>query len=59
MSVPTRSNPGDVDQSMGSSPRSGKVLVVAFIAVAVGVALYFAFGMPGMDHSGSTSTMGK
>ncbi len=57
MSVPTRSNPGDVDLSMGSSPRSGKVLVVAFIAVAVGVALYFAFGMPGMDHSSSTSTM--
>ena len=57
MSVPTRSNPGDVDLSMGSSPRSGKALVVAFIAVAVGVALYFALGMPGMDHSSSTSTM--
>lgn len=57
MSVPTRSNPGEVDLSMGSSPRSGKVLVVAFIAVAIGVALYFAFGMPGMDHSNSTSTM--
>ena len=57
MSVPTRSNPGDVEQSMGSNPRSGKALVVAFIAVAVGVALYFAFGMPGMDHGSSTSTM--
>ena len=57
MSVSTRSNPGDVDLSMGSSPRSGKVLVFAFIAVAAGVALYFAFGMPGMDHSSSTSTM--
>ena len=57
MSVPTRSDPGDVDRSIGSNPRSGKVLVGAFIAVAAGVALYFATGMPGMDHSSSTSTM--
>ena len=42
---------------MESSPRSGKVIVVAFIAVALGVTLYFAFGMPGMDHNGSASTM--
>ena len=37
--------------------RSGKVMVVAFMTCAVGVALYFALGMPGMDH-GSDTTMG-
>lgn len=36
--------------------RSGTVMVVAFMMFAVGVALYFALGMPGMDH-GSGSTM--
>ena len=36
--------------------RSGKVMVVAFMTFAVGVALYFALGMPGMDH-GSGSSM--
>lgn len=52
-----RITPGHVDQAMESSPRSGTVMVVAFIAVALGVTLYFAFGMPGMDHSSSASTM--
>ncbi len=36
--------------------RSGKVMVLALMAFALGVALYFALGMPGMDH-GSGSTM--
>lgn len=36
--------------------RSGKVIVLALMAFAVGVALYFALGMPGMDH-GSGSRM--
>jgi rhodanese-related sulfurtransferase len=36
--------------------RSGKVIVVAFTTLIAGVALYFALGMPGMDH-GSGSTM--
>lgn len=42
---------------MEAGPRSGKVIVVGFITFAAGVALYFAFGMPGMDHGSSTSTM--
>jgi hypothetical protein len=37
----------DVDER----PRAGRTLVLVIIGVAVVVALYFAFGMPGMDHS--------
>lgn len=44
------------DQLDDTTARSGKVMVVVFVAFAVGVALYFALGMPGMDH-GSDSTM--
>ena len=51
------SNPGNIDQAMESRSRSGKVIVVGFIAVALGVTLYFAFGISGMDHSGGASTM--
>ena len=40
------------------SPRSSKVMVVAFMTLAVGVALYFALGMPGMDHGSSSSMEG-
>ena len=52
-----RITPDNIDRPVESSPRSGKVIVVGFIAVAIGVTLYFAFGMPGMDHSSSASTM--
>ena len=44
------------DQTDELTDRSGKVMVVAFVAFALGVGLYFALGMPGMDH-GSSSTM--
>ena len=39
-----------------TTARSGKVFVVVFVSFVVGVASYFALGMPGMDH-GSGSTM--
>ena len=38
------------DQLNVPTGRSGKVVVVVFVVFAVGVALYFALGMPGMDH---------
>ena len=58
MSLPQRpSDPLDLDQAMGSGSRSGKLIVVGLIGVAVAVGLYFALGMPGMDHGGSTSSM--
>ena len=31
--------------------RSGRTLVLVLVGVAVAIALYFALGMPGMDHS--------
>lgn len=37
----------DVDEH----PGAGRILVLVIIGVAVVVALYFASGMPGMDHS--------
>ena len=46
------------DQLDDTTARSGKVMVVVFVAFAVGVALYFALGMPGMDH-GLGSTMNR
>ena len=39
-----------------SIDRSGKLQVVALATVVAGTALYFALGMPGMDH-GSNSSM--
>lgn len=41
---------------LSSKERSGKALVVVFAAVVAGIALYFALGMPGMDH-GTASSM--
>ena len=38
------------DQLVVPTGRSGKVLVVVFVIFAGGVALYFALGVPGMDH---------
>lgn len=37
---------------------SGKVIVVAFVVLAVAVALYFTLGMPGMDHQTGSSMAG-
>ena len=39
-----------------STEQSGKLLVAALATVAAGTILYFALGMPGMDH-GSDSSM--
>ena len=41
---------------LSSKERNGKAFVVVFAALAAGVALYFALGMPGMDH-GTASSM--
>ncbi|MEP7020312.1 MAG: hypothetical protein ABI808_06650 [Pseudonocardiales bacterium] len=46
------------DQLVVPSERSGKVLVVVFVIFAVGVALYFALGMPGMDHGSGFVVVG-
>ncbi len=35
-------------------PRSGRGAVVAFGVIIVAIVGYFAFGMPGMDHSGGS-----
>ena len=47
------------DETAGSAPeregRSATPLVIALVVVAVAVIAYFATGMPGMDHSGSTT----
>lgn len=45
-------------QSRGPAERSGVVVVAAFIVLAAGVALYFALGMPGMDHGTGSSMAG-
>ena len=52
---PTSSASGE--QLDEPTDRSGKVIVLAFMAFALGVAVYFALGMPGMDH-GTGSSMG-
>lgn len=41
-----------------SSEHSGKVIVVAFVAFAAAVAVYFVLGMPGMDHQTGSSMAG-
>lgn len=48
MPAPIKSTPG----------RSGRAIVAAFVVMAAGVTLYFAFGMPGMDHGASSSMAG-
>ena len=46
-------------QPIKSTPeRSGRAIVVAFVVMAAGVTLYFALGMPGMDHGPSSSMPG-
>ena len=43
--------PDDVPQ-----PRSGKLMVAALLTFGIAVTLYFALGMPGMDHGSGAST---
>ncbi len=38
--------------------RAGRVVVVGFVSVVLAVAVYFALGMPGMDHSSNSSMPG-
>jgi hypothetical protein len=40
-----------MDVGVDEQQRTGRILVLVIVGVAVVVALYFAFGMPGMDHS--------
>lgn len=45
--------------SIKSTPeRSGRAIVAAFVVMVAGVSLYFALGMPGMDHGASSSMAG-
>ena len=37
-------------------PRSGKLMAAALLTFGIAVALYFALGMPGMDHGSGAST---
>ena len=53
--VASSARDNQIDETTG---RSGKVIVVVFVTLAIGVALYFALGMPGMDH-GLGSTMNR
>ncbi len=51
-----------LDKTTGTAPdregRSATLLVIALVVFAVAVIAYFATGMPGMDHSGSTTNNG-
>lgn len=40
-----------MEVSEDEHPGAGRTLVLVIVGVAVVVALYFGFGMPGMDHS--------
>lgn len=42
-------------EDVGTEPRSGRAVVIVIGLVAAAIALYFALGMPGMDHSPSTT----
>ncbi len=41
-----------------SREHSGKAIVAGFVVLVVGVVLYFALGMPGMDHGTGSSMVG-
>lgn len=53
---PSTSN--TIDVASGSQPagRSATPLIVAMVILAVAVIVYFATGMPGMNHSSPTDT---
>ncbi len=46
------------ERSTEAEQRSGKVIVIAFALLAAATALYFALGMPGMDHGSDRSMVG-
>ena len=50
--------PDTIDDVSRSQPagRSATPLIVAMIVLAIAVVVYFATGMPGMDHSSPTDT---
>ena len=47
-----------IDDASRSQPagRSATPLIVAMVVLAIAVVVYFATGMPGMDHSSTTDT---
>lgn len=50
---------GMIPAPIKSTPeRSGRAVVAAFVVMVAGVTLYFALGMPGMDHGTSSSIVG-
>ena len=53
--TPTPNPIGDASHSQ-SAGRSPTPLIVAMVILAIAVVVYFATGMPGMDHSSSTET---
>jgi len=53
--MPASTLPTSPLEQGGAQPRSGKLMVAALVSIGVAVMLYFALGMPGMEHgSGST-----
>ncbi len=50
--------PNLIDDASHSQPagRSATPLIVAMVILAIAVVVYFATGMPGMDHSSTTDT---
>lgn len=50
--------PDTIDDDPRSQPagRSATPLIVAMVSLAIAVVVYFATGMPGMDHSSTTDT---
>ena len=50
--------PNPIDSASRSEPagRSATPLIVAMVILAVAVVVYFATGMPGMDHSSTSDT---
>jgi hypothetical protein len=40
-----------VETKADGHPKAGGILVLVMLTAAIAVALYFGFGMPGMDHS--------
>ncbi|HQZ34738.1 MAG TPA: rhodanese-like domain-containing protein [Ilumatobacteraceae bacterium] len=50
--------PNPIDDASRSQPagRSATPLIAAMVILAIAVVVYFATGMPGMDHSSTTDT---
>ncbi len=58
MSAPTPLGDVGDDLEARRSQATSKIVVGAIVAAATVVGLYFALGMPGMDHSAPTSSSG-